>query len=284
MAGGDGTSRDRNTYIRRFDAAIAILIAALYALTSIAIPPFAGWPFGFLHPVNGIVLPFAIVFGLPAVAGAFIGVILRNVVSDVSAVETLFVAIAHSYLAFSAAQLRGRSSLLVANRIPLESPLSLYRDYLTLCVIGCGGAAAIIAWGYEVVGVSPFFQISLISFVGLTIMSGIIGFSIFVVLRGITSRSRRIPINHSSEFRGRIKAVRAITALWLALGYFGSVGYRMLENLGPRALPQSIQFLKLLDQPNLFGPGAGLVQSLFGAIMFSLLAFAYRRRKAFGDR
>lgn len=271
-----------NKYVGIHEYVITLFVVVLYVMTSIGFK-FAinilEFPFlGFVSPVVAIPIPFALLLGLPVAVGTFVGYIAVSIMNSTVGVETLFVAISHSYLAFSAYKLRGQIGSISFDGIFAASPVKQARGFLIICVIASGGAAAIVAWGYEISSVAPFFQLSMASVITYLSINLTFGLFIFVFLLSLVRKTDRVrdAIAYTNSSHTAIFSTAVVTVLWLTLGFVGSVGYRAFEKLPRRALVPDFAFLLVLDQPGLFGPGATRIQALFGSIMFSFLILSYR--------
>jgi hypothetical protein len=224
----------------------------------------------FLPLVAAVPVPFTLVFGASAAVGAVVGSLAVGVTAF--GVETVFVALAHGCLALTAAGSRDR---LVTDRGQslARYPESL-RAFVTVSVLGSGGAAAVLAWGYEVAAIAPCFVAVASWFLSLLLVNLTVAPLVFFTLRSVAGWAEwSPPTGVPVTVRDRRTAV--VVSVWVVLGSFGSIGYRLFETTSTRAVPTSLEFLFVFKRPDLFGAGAGLVEVLLGAVMFSFLALSY---------
>lgn len=275
-------SRGWNKHVGMREYIITFFIIVLYLVTSIGSKIAMneiGLPFlGFFPPVVAIPVPFGLLFGWPVAVGAFVGNILVSIVNSTFGVETVFLALSHGYLAYSAYKLRGYLGSIPFDNLSPSSPVKRVRGFVVICVIASGGAAAIVAWGHEIGSVAPFFQMSIITFISYLLVNLTLGFFIFVLLMSSMTHMDRLhdAVEDASNSQNTIRLKGVVTVLWITFGFIGSVGYRTFEKLPRRAFTPNFEFLLFLDQPDLFGPGATRIHVSFGAVMFSLLLLAYR--------
>lgn len=143
--------------------------------------------------------------------------------------------------------------------------------------LAAAGAAAISGWGSEVVHQTPFFVAAPLAFAEFALLGVLFALPLAGLFRRVASTGTSalgVTAAPRQRFDGRtnLRRVAAVTVGWLVVGTVASVGYRAFEKLPAGSFTsRDLEFVLLLRRPTLFGPGAGRLQVLLGAVLLSVL-------------
>jgi len=221
-------------------------------------------------------IPLALVFGRRVLWVLPMGYALTDLLGGAVGTGTIFIALAHVYLGYAAVRLSGRY-----DGFPLrsaDSVRSTLRPFLMTVGVATAGATAIVAWGWEITHVTPFFVTVVFVLPVALALNAVVALPLTVGLRAALGVE---PGDAESFGRRRAASVGLLTAGWVVAGTVLSLGYRSFERV-PRTVfvDRDVAFLLLFDRPDLFGPGAGRLQALLGAIALSSLVLTLAK---FGD-
>jgi len=233
---------------------------------------------------------------LPVVLGLSIGVVavwslpVAIVVTDLATGAlgpwTVVEICVQLYLGYAAYRMAEQLGLDVRAPISdLARPAPVGR-FLLVVAIAATGAGAIAGWGSEIVGRAPFFVTAPASALGYFVLTLVVGLPLLAILRvGIQASEDRFDVEWhrtgTSSGRFGLRRITLVTGTWFVLGTVGSIGYRTLEKLPTTALSRrNLAFIKTLEQPDLFGAGAGRIQVLLGAFLVSALLVTVLESKA----
>ncbi|MFO7925677.1 MAG: hypothetical protein ACQET5_00135 [Halobacteriota archaeon] len=250
-------------------------VGALYLLVTlgervlsgaVSIPAFSVVELTAVLPV-----PVLLAAGPAALWGIPLGYVLSDAATSSLGPGTLVGAGAHLYLGYATCKLL-RWFDADAPRVSVG-----FGRFVPAVTIAAAGAAAISGWGGEVIHRTPFFVAAPTAFAEFALLSipfalplaGLFGrvASAGASALGVTAAPRR-------RFDGRpnLRRVAAVTLGWVGLGTVASVGYRTFEKIPAGAFTsRDLEFVLLLRQPTLFGPGAGRLQVLLGSVLLSVL-------------
>lgn len=261
------------------------VVALLYLLVTVSADALA---FSLSIPLlaNGALtaalpVPLVLALGPVSLLGIPVGYAVSELVRGAVGWYTVVGAAAHLFLGYSGGKL--------ARWFDLERPaapsevarFAVLGRFFVLAALSAGGAAALSAWGGEVVGLAPFYATVLGAFVSYFLLTFALGLPLSVLFRAAVSGAESrfgVALSTPAALTGRfsLRGVAAVTAVWILLGAVGSVGYRSFERISPGSFAErNLDFVLVLNRPDLFGPGAGRVQALFGALLFSVLVFVY---------
>ena len=139
--------------------------------------------------------------------------------------------------------------------------------------VAAAGAAAISGWGGEIIHRTPFFVAAPTAFAEFVFLSVPFALPLAGLFGRIVS-TFEVTDAARERFDGRLafSQVAAVTVGWVVTGTVASVGYRTFEKLPAGSFTsRDLDFVLLLRQPTLFGPGAGRLQVLLGAVLLSVL-------------
>lgn len=219
-------------------------------------------------------VPVLLAAGPAALWGIPFGYVLSDLATSSLGPGTLVGAGAHLYFGYATCRLlrwfdadAPRVSVSVGReRIGLG-------PFVFAVVLAAAGAAAISGWGGEVVHRTPFFFAAPMAFAEFVLLS--VPFALPLAgLFGRVASAFEGTVDTRERFDGRLPLlqVAVVTVGWVVIGTVASVGYRTFEKLPAGSFTsRDFETVLLLRQPALFGPGAGRLQVLLGAILLSVL-------------
>ncbi|WP_128904477.1 hypothetical protein [Halorubrum amylolyticum] len=257
-------------------------VGALYLLVTLGERALSGVvsvpAFSVVELTAALPVPVLLAVGPAALWGIPLGCVLSDAATGSLGPGTLVGAGAHLYLGYATCTLlRGFDA--DAPRVSVSSVrerIGLGR-FVLVVALAAAGAAAISGWGGELVHRTPFFVAAPAAFAEFVLLSapfalplaGLFGRagSAGASALGVTATPRRRFDRQPDRRR-----VAAVTVGWVVVGTVASVGYRTFEKIpaGPFT-SRDLEFVLLLRQPTLFGPGAGRLQVLLGAVLLSVL-------------
>jgi hypothetical protein len=219
-------------------------------------------------------VPVLLAFGPAALWGIPLGYVLSDVATSSLGPGTLVGAGAHLYFGYATCRLlrwfdadTPRVSVSVGpERIGLGR-------FVFAVVLAAAGAAAISGWGGEIIHRTPFFVAAPTAFAEFVLLSVPFALPLAGLFGRVTS-TFEVTDATRARFDGRLALlqVAAVTVGWVVIGTVASVGYRTFEKLPAGSFTsRDLDFVLLLRQPVLFGPGAGRLQVLLGAVLLSVL-------------
>jgi hypothetical protein len=291
MAGHD--SETRRELIRGFlparsHAPAITFISLLYILVTVFENAFASLTslsaLSWVELTGVLPIASAVVFGPSALWGILAGTALSDVASNAFG-PSAFVGVAvHLYLGYAASKLAQKFDIDAFVSPSYFARRSTLGQFLLLVTVPVAGASAIAGWGGEIVHTAPFFFLTTRTFVELLCLNLVFTLPLVELCRLVASTSAvrfdALP-SDSGDRDGRFDLWRVVgvTLTWVVLGTIGSLGYRTFEKIPPGYFwsNNNEAVLLLLDRPELFGLGAGRVQVVFGALLFSLLVSTFVR-------
>ena len=225
-----------------------------------------------LVPSAGLAIPLGILFGIPATLGLVSGAIIKNAIrSNISPLALLDVVSVFllAYLPYTLYRHGVGDSLGPENR----TSMSVVR-FVSITLLACCGAAAFLAWAYELVGASPFYVTVLYSFVEYLLATLVVAplFGL-LVSSGHVRTPDTVPRGDSAvPSRPYRRLLVAIFPLWAVLGTVGSVGFQIRESISFVSFRRrGIDLLYHLVHPDVFGRGGRRAQVVFGTVMILLV-------------
>lgn len=262
-----------------------LVVAVAYALVTMLADPYAVVP-GLLDVRlgAGLVIPFSILFGVPAVIGVGLGVVLTELYHHTLAADTLVVI--GSYLIFSYTAHLTWSFEAVPARVHQGR---LWLEVAAVTLVSAAAAASFLAWGNEVLLYHPFYVT-----VGGTFVNHVLATLLVTPLVYGLTRADLLP----SEVRNDTTWARTtetdtdggtvgvfgvtIPVLWAVCGAIGSVGFRVGERIPDDTFQsRGVEPLQLVFH-DLLGPGGQRVQIVFGVWMLVLLWACFLRVRQSG--
>lgn len=225
-------------------------------------------------PSVGLAVPLGAAFGLPAAVGVAVGAFVAQTYQVGLSVMAVFGGLSVFVLA-TVGSLGWQSKVRIGSGTLIDVVGGA--GLVVVTATGAIGAAAVLAWGGELVGRFPFYVTVLDAVFRYLVATAIVGAPLFV---GIWIASNRHPgLEWSTPTRSVGLGFVAVPVLWTAVAFVGSVGFNIRERL-PRAAFEirGIEPLYNLIHPDIFGQGGRRAQVVFGAVMLVLWAFATRSR------
>ncbi|WP_144921691.1 hypothetical protein [Halorubrum salsamenti] len=216
-------------------------------------------------------VPVLLAAGPAALWGILFGHVLSDAATSSLGPGTLVGAGAHLYLGYATCTLLRRSDA------PRASDSAGLGRFVLAVAVAAAGAAAISGWGGEAIHRTPFFVAAPAAFAEFTLLSVPFALPLAGLFRRVASAGASafdITAAPRRRFDGHpdLRRVTAVTVGWVVVGTVASVGYRMFETVPAGAFTsRDLDFVLLLRQPTLFGPGAGRLQVLLGAVLLSFL-------------
>lgn len=254
----------------RRDAVITLATAATYGVLSLL---FDGTlQIGgdiVLQPSSGLAVPAGIVFGLPGAVG--IGLAVLVVDASTLGPAVVWVAVAHVALALLGYELWNRGIL------PTDPPAAFegadfWLGVLSVTALSSVVAAALLAWGYEVLGLFPFhvsFPSAVVDFALGTLLVGLPALSAVTRLGG----RRSVGGEAASAERRRFWLLLSTALLWSVGALVGSLGFAIREKLSADVfVSRGLGVLYEVVHPDVFGHGGRRAQVVFGGLVLTLLA------------
>jgi hypothetical protein len=255
---------------------IGAVTIGLYVGVSLALPtltlPVSGSFAILVDPATALLVPLALLLGPVAAYGVGLGFLISEAAVGALWFESIFWALAQFYIAYSACTLWKRSGSRAFSLLKGNEQVQLIPKYLGISGVSTAGGVAIIAWGNEVAGVSPFHLTVVLEGLGLLVGTVFIGLPLFLLgyrVLGGTARPERRPPTETVN-RRRLTYSAIVIIFWTVVGGIGSLGYRSLEQIPEYVFVRRFEFLHPVTQPS-FGTGAASLQVLFGAVMFGFL-------------
>jgi len=218
-------------------------------------------------------VPVLLAAGPAALWGIPLGYVLSDAATSSLGPHTLVGVGAHLYLGYATCKLL---SWFDGDASRGSVSVGLGRFVLAVA-LAAAGAAAISGWGSEVVHQTPFFIAVLPAFAEFALLGVLFALPLAGLFRRAASAGTSalgVTAAPEQQFDGRtnLRRVAAVTVGWLVVGTVASVGYRAFEKLPAGTFTsRDLEFVLLLRQPTLFGPGAGRLQVLLGAVLLSVL-------------
>ncbi|WP_050032182.1 hypothetical protein [Halorubrum halophilum] len=223
-------------------------------------------------------VPVLLAAGPAAMWGIPLGLVLSDAATSSLGPGTLVSASAHLYLGYATCSLLRRfdgdaprlSVSVVRERIGLGR-------FVLAVALAAAGAAAVFGWGGELTHRTPFFVAAPVAFAELALLSvpfalPLAGLFERAASAGTSAFGVTAPLRRQFDGRPDLRRVAGVSVGWLAVGTVASVGYRTFEKVPAGAFTsRDLEFVLLLRQPALFGPGAGRLQVLLGAVLLSVL-------------
>lgn len=253
----------------RSDTAVALASATAYVMTSLVVD--GRLEIGrevVLQPSSGLAVPVGIAFGLPAALGIGLAVLGVNLSTLSLAVGCS--AVSHVALALLASELWDRGILPTDPGKTWESA-DVWVGILSVTALSSIVAAALLAWGYEILGLFPFyvsFPAALLDFLLGTV---VVGFPALYVLRRLGGWPGVSETPASADGRRFCLSLSA-AVLWGVGGVVGSVGFAIREKLpSDEFVDRGLGVLYEVVHPDVFGHGGRRAQVVFGGLMLTLV-------------
>jgi hypothetical protein len=225
-------------------------------------------------PSVGLAVPLGAAFGLPAAVGVAAGAFVAQTYQVGVSLMALFGGLSVFVLAM-VASLGWQSEVRIGSGTLLD--VVGVAGLVVLTAIGAIGAAAVLAWGGELVGRFPFYVTVIDAVVRYLVATAIVGPPLYIGIWVASSRQPRLQSSMPTRSVGL--GFVAVPFLWAAVGFVGSVGFNIRERLSRAAFEiRGIQPLYNLIHPDIFGQGGRRAQVVFGAVMIVLWAFTTRSR------
>lgn len=270
----DVTVRERLTHRRLVDGAFVVLCyIVVSALEGVLVSAFDLPVLGWIDLVAVLPIALVLAFGPVAVWTVPVGSLAASFVGSAGGLFAVVLAVAHAYMAYAASVIFGRAAV-TPGETTRASWWRALGPYLLGVTVATAGAGAIVAWGGEMTQTAPFFVTVVSTSVGYLVVNLPCALPLAVVFRRTLAdeaESIDLTARLQSEPRepGRVRRVVAVTGAWILVGALGSVGYRTFVALPTDAFTRrGLDVVLALEQPALFGPGAGRLQVLLGAVMF----------------
>ena len=204
----------------------------------------------------GLVLPYAMLFGGVGVLATVGGTIVGDVLNGTIGVTTLVGGAAHLFAGFVCYRLADRS---------WDGQFRSTRSMLSIIAIGlftAAAAGAMTGWGYEVLGIAPFYLAGPLTISYLLAFGGI---GVPALIGGLRYQYQSI---ESGRAVSRTAWMVGATLLgWLVIGLIASVSYYNLARIPAWALTDiGVGMLPGLITHPIIGPGAVHVQSFLAAV------------------
>lgn len=235
--------------------AIGAGLVAVYAVTAVLGSRLVGFGPPHPDPAAGLILPFAMLFGVVGVIAGGIGVIVRDVLLGGTGTWTVAVTVTHLFAGYVCLRL-GRAQL-----TGLRPSTNTVVRLGAITVLTAVAAGAMVGWTGEVLAIAPFFLAG-ITTAGYLIVLVIVGVPVLVL------GHRFVPVR-STEVTGvrPVFLLGAVLIGWLILGIVGSIGYYNLDRVPGWLLVDAGlgPLLPILEHPAI-GRGAVNVQTAIAAI------------------
>lgn len=270
----DVTVREALAHRRLADGAFVLLCYVVVAILEGALVAAFDLPvLGWVDLVAALPIALVLAFGPMAVWTVPVGSFVASLIGGAGGVLAVVLAVAHAYMAYAAHVLFRRSTAMDGEATARAGWRQALTRYLLVIVTATAGAGAIVAWGGEMARTAPFFVTVVPASVGYLVLNLFCAVPLAAAFRrtladgteavGLAERLRTGPRTRS------LRGVVAVTGVWILVGTLGSIGYRTLVAVPTDAFTRrGLDVVLALEQPTLFGPGAGRLQVLFGAVMF----------------
>jgi hypothetical protein len=227
-----------------------------------------------LTPSVGLAVPLGAAFGLPAAVAVAVAAFVAQTYQVGFSMMAVFGGLSVFVLA-TVAWLGWRSKVQLnsGTRLAIVGVPGL----LIVTVVGSVGAAAVLAWGGEIVGRFPFYVTVLDTVLRYLVATALVGPPLLVGLW--VALNRRSRLQSSTPTRSVGLGFVTVPLLWAVVAFVGSVGFNIRERLPQAAFEiRGIEPLYHLVHPDIFGQGGRRAQVVFGAVMIVLWAFTTRGR------
>lgn len=218
-------------------------------------------------------VPVLLAAGPAALWGIPLGYVLSDAATGSLGPGTLVIAGAHLYLGYATCKLLRWFD---ADTLRISDLVGFGRFVLAV-TLAAAGAAAISGWGGEAIHQTPFFVAVPAAFAEFALLSipfalPLAGLFRRVASAGASAFGVTAPPRQRFDGQPNLRRVAAVTVGWVVVGTVASVGYRAFEKIPAYSFTtRNLEFVLLLRRPTLFGPGAGRLQVLLGAILLSVL-------------
>lgn len=247
------------------------LISAYAAVTVTAEQIFRATGVGGVNPAIGLVIPYAMLFGMIGVASGVLAVILVDVFRLAVSMETITVSAGHL--------LGGYLSYRLAIRIVGVSETNRWMwplaRFTLVAVAGSAAIAATIGLLHEIVARAPFYLSGIIA-IQYLLATMTLGLFAFAISRGFWPAYRVTgPV---AEGARRMVALTVVIAVgWLLLGVLGSAGFYNLMRIPAFVLADiGLEAIRPLADPRRVGPRALYPQLVLGSLALGLLVLIFR--------
>lgn len=230
-----------------------------------------------LAPSAGLAIPLGVLFGVPAAVGVAVGALLRD--TAYFSFSTLFYSISIFLLAYVA---RAFYRYGIGARIASDGgPARSVARFAFVAIIACSGSAAFLAFGYQMIGASPFYISVTYAFVeyllATVVVAPVIGLPIAYSQRLSTYT---LPRNDEVPAPSRINrwSLILVPPLWALIGFVGSLGFKFRERGSLDDFRDlNMEFLYHYVHPDIFGQGGRRAQVVLGVLLMVVLFGSMRR-------
>lgn len=233
-----------------------------------------------LTPSAGLAVPLGILFGIPAAVGILAAALVAQAMQAGLTMFGVFESL--SLFALAAVSALGWQSEI---ELPTGSALDVQGipGFAIITAIGTVGAASILAWGGEILGLFPFYVLFVDTLLRYLVATAIVA----PFVAGLSLLSGRRGNLWSSEMTATFgPGFALIPAIWAIMALIGSIGFNIRERI-PLVVFENmgIEFLYYLVHPDIFGRGGRRIQVVFGAVMLVawMYVFKYRRKTTAGN-
>lgn len=231
---------------------------------------------------DGLAFPLGILFGVPAALGIAVSVFTTDAIRVAITLQTLVESLSLFLLAYMGRELWGRNP-----SVSLENnDFATARTWISIAITAipsCIVAASILAWGYEIFGLFPFFISFLSATLSYLVSTLLLAPPIIYAVHRMDTPSWldvSLPVERPSEDSSTFRYVVLVSGLWAILGVVGSIGFTIRQKIPRRFFRYAnVELLYESIHPDIFGQGGRRVQILFGAIMIVVGFFAARTRQ-----
>ena len=218
-------------------------------------------------------VPVLLAAGPAALWGIPLGYVLSDAAMGSLGPGTLVIAGAQLYLGYATCKLLRWFDA----DAPRISDFVGFGRFVLAVTVAAAGAAAISGWGGEAIHRTPFFIAAPAAFAEFALLSipfalPLAGLFRRVASAGASTFGVTAPPRRQFDGQPNLRRVAAVTVGWIVVGMGASVGYRTFEKIPAYPFStRNLEFVLLLRQPTLFGPGAGRLQVLLGAVLLAVL-------------
>lgn len=245
-------------------------VGGFVSVFAVALPFF---DFQLTHPVAGLAVTAGILFSFHGATAVAVGYIVGKF-----AIGSLYLG---SVLAAFAYFVVGGVSAVVwckgcanSNRSGYKRGLGYARLFVGTMSVAALSGGVVLAWGYEVFGLFPFFLATRYVF-SFGLASLLIAPPVLLVSMFALDRDAAIARTTDNPAENSLWTIGVLALTWLIVGTIGSVGYRavtvLLSQYPEVFTTRDLEILLVIHGDSVYGPGGQRIQAIFGGIMFLLL-------------
>lgn len=235
----------------------------------------------FLQLSDGLAFPLGILLGVPAALGIAVGAVLTDVIRDAVVAQTLVESVSLFVLAYGGRELWRRNPSISFSTLTLTTVSSWLQVAIT-GTLSSVVAASILAWGYEILGLFPFY-VSFLSAVQSYLVTTLPLTALLVYTVTRTNLRRWFDVSHADRRPDADSrtfwTITLVSGTWAILGVVGSIGFTTRQKIPREAFRRyNVEFLYEFVDPDVFGQAGRRVQILLGAVMLVAGLFAIQTK------